>query len=98
MLFRSPPDLDKTLKTYEQKLEPVRKYVKAEILEKNGLKWRSAIACGTDGPLPAHWNVSGWPTIYVIDPQGKIRYRDVREKEMDRAIDALLAELTPRQN
>jgi hypothetical protein len=37
--------------------------------------------------------VSGWPTIYVLDQNGVIRYKNVREKAMDEAVDALLAKL-----
>ena len=39
------------------------------------------------------WNVNGWPTIYVIDAQGVIRFRDVRDKQMDAAVDSLLKEM-----
>ena len=87
-----PPDMDKQLTTFDQKLEPVRKYVKAEVLDKNGITWRQAIDCGTDGPLATRWNISGWPTIFVIDAEGVIRYRDVRDEEMSKAVDTLLAE------
>jgi hypothetical protein len=89
-----PPDLDKQLTTFDQKLEPVRKYVKGEVLDKNGITWRQAIDCGTDGPLATRWNISGWPTIFVIDAQGVIRYRDVRDEAMTKAVDTLLAEIS----
>jgi hypothetical protein len=88
-----PPDLDKKLATFDQKLEPVRKYVKDEVLDKNGITWRQAIDCGTDGPLATQWNIHGWPTIFVVDAQGKIRYRDVRGERMSQAVDTLLAEI-----
>jgi peroxiredoxin len=64
-----------------------------EILAKNEITWRNAVDVSTDGPLATQWNVSGWPTIYVIDAQGVIRYRDVRDKPMEGAVMALLAEL-----
>lgn len=64
-----------------------------EILKKRELTWRQAIDESTDGPWASTWNVQGWPTIYVIDAKGVIRYRDVREHDMDAAVDALLAEL-----
>lgn len=63
-----------------------------KILADRGITWRQAIDGGTDGPLATKWNVHGWPTIFVLDSKGVIRYRDVREKQMDEAIDALLAE------
>ena len=47
---------------------------------------------GTDGPIAIRWGVTGWPSIWVIDAEGVIRYRNVRGEEMDRAVDTLLAE------
>src|SRR5262245_54931459 len=44
----------------------------------------------TNGPIATAWNVSGWPTIYVLDHKGVIRYKNVREKQMDEAVDTLL--------
>ena len=64
-----------------------------EILAKNEITWRNALDVSTDGPLATQWNVSGWPTIYVIDARGVIRYRDVRDQAMEDAVMALLAEL-----
>jgi Thioredoxin-like len=63
-----------------------------KILKEQGIGWRNAVDGGTDGPWATRWNVQGWPTIYVLDAKGVIRYRDVREQEMDRAVDALLRE------
>jgi hypothetical protein len=48
---------------------------------------------GTNGPISKAWNVRGWPTIYVLDHKGVIRFKGVREKQMDEAVDALLKEL-----
>lgn len=63
------------------------------ILEKQEITWRQAIDGSTSGPLATKWNVNGWPTIYVVDAKGVIRFRDVREKQMDEAVDKLLEEL-----
>lgn len=63
-----------------------------EILKKEAITWRNAVAGGTDGALPTAWNVSGWPTIYVIDAQGVIRHRDLRDQELEDAVVKLLAE------
>ncbi|WP_406697979.1 TlpA disulfide reductase family protein [Singulisphaera sp. Ch08] len=38
-----------------------------------GLNWRSFWDHGPKGPIATKWNVSRWPTIYVIDAEGKIR-------------------------
>jgi thiol-disulfide isomerase/thioredoxin len=50
----------------------------------------------TAGPIATAWNVSGlwgWPTIYVLDARGVIRYKGVRGQAMDDAADFLLWEL-----
>jgi hypothetical protein len=74
----------------DRDLEQIREIVK----EKN-LTWRSFWNGpeGTRGPISTAWNVSGWPTIYVLDGEGKIRYKNVRGEAMDRAIETLLAEM-----
>jgi hypothetical protein len=62
-------------------------------LERENITWRSFWDGGdTSGPIATRWNVSGWPTIYVLDHEGRIRYRDVRGEAMDAAVDTLLAE------
>ena len=64
------------------------------VLEKENITWRSFWNGGsTNGPISNAWKVRGWPTIYVLDGNGVIRYRDVRGPAMDRAVDELLAEL-----
>ncbi|MBI3268197.1 MAG: TlpA family protein disulfide reductase [Planctomycetes bacterium] len=52
---------------------------------------------GTDGPIATRWGVRGWPTIFVLDADGVIRYRDVRDEELARAVDALLAEMPAKE-
>jgi len=64
------------------------------ILKENEITWRSFWngEKGTGGPISARWNVSSWPTIYLIDAEGKIRYKNVRGDKLDEAIETLLAE------
>jgi thiol-disulfide isomerase/thioredoxin len=64
----------------------------AEAKEK--ITWRS-FRDGESGPIAAAWNVHSWPTIYVLDAKGVIRYRNLRDAALDAAVDALLKE-TPR--
>jgi peroxiredoxin len=65
-----------------------------QAMKKENITWRSWWDGGnTGGPIAKAWNVSGWPTIYVLDAKGVIRYKNVREKEMDKAVDTLLEEL-----
>jgi hypothetical protein len=60
-----------------------------------GVTWRS-FWCGekaTSGPIPTKWNVSGWPTIYVLDNKGVIRFKNVRGEKMAEAVKQLLQEM-----
>ena len=69
--------------------EAVRKVLK----EKN-LTWRSWFDGGLiGGPIATQWGVTGWPTIYVLDHEGVIRYTGVRGERMDHAVDTLLGEM-----
>ena len=62
-------------------------------LKRENITWRSYWDGGnTSGPIASRWNVRGWPTIYVLDQKGVIRYKNVRGAAMDKAVDALLAE------
>jgi hypothetical protein len=47
---------------------------------------------GTRGPISKAWNVHGWPTIYVIDAKGTIRFKGLHDKKLDEAVDQLVAE------
>jgi hypothetical protein len=64
-------------------------------LEEEQITWRSFWngPGGTSGPISREWRVTGWPSIWVIDAKGVIRYRDVRGPAMDKAVDALLKEM-----
>src|SRR5712671_6499423 len=64
------------------------------VIKKENMTWRSWWDGGdTSGPIASKWNVRSWPTTYVLDQNGVIRYKNVREKEMDEAVDTLLKEL-----
>jgi hypothetical protein len=65
------------------------------VLEKEQITWRSFWngTDGTRGPISRTWNVKGWPTIYVLDHEGRIRFKGVKGEAMDQAVDSLLAEL-----
>ena len=62
-------------------------------MEKENITWRSWWDGGsTEGPIATRWNVNGWPTIYVLDDRGVIRYKNIHGTELDKAVDALLKE------
>jgi hypothetical protein len=64
-----------------------------QILKDQEITWRQAIDGSTSGPLATRWNIKSWPSIFVVDAKGVIRYKNVREKAMDDAVDTLLAEM-----
>ena len=64
-------------------------------LEEEEITWRSFWngPKGTQGPISLRWGVRGWPTIYVLDHKGVIRFKNVRGERMDEAVDQLLSEM-----
>ena len=68
-----------------------------DVLKKEEITWRSWWDGGsTSGPIASKWSVMSWPTIYVLDAKGVIRYRDVEGEElekMDEAVYRLLQEI-----
>jgi hypothetical protein len=64
-----------------------------EILAKEEITWPQFFDGGsTNGPIATAWNVSGWPTIYVIDAKGVIRAKNLRDEALSKEIRALVAE------
>ncbi len=63
-------------------------------MEKEHITWRSFWDGpeGTGGPIAAQWNVRSWPTIYVVDAKGVIRFKNIRGEALDKAVDQLLLE------
>ena len=63
-----------------------------ERMAKENLTWRSFWNSGVkDGAIAKDWNLRGYPTIYVIDQQGIIRYKCAGGLEVE--IDAALTNL-----
>lgn len=56
------------------------------------INWRSWFD-GSDGPIAARWNIQYFPAIYVLDHTGKIRYKDLREDALEKAVNKLIKEL-----
>ena len=54
--------------------------------------WRCWSDGGTEGPITTRWGVVSFPSIFVLDKNGVIRFKDVRGDDLDRAVAALLAE------
>ncbi len=63
-----------------------------EIAAREKLSWPCILDGSTDGPIATQWGISGWPSIFVVDAQGVIRFKDVREQELEDAVEKLLSE------
>ena len=50
-----------------------------------------------DGPIATEWSVRGWPTIYVIDDKGVIRFVNKRGGALIDAVDQLLTDQRMRE-
>jgi thiol-disulfide isomerase/thioredoxin len=47
---------------------------------------------GPTGGIVKDWNVSFFPTIYVLDAKGVIRYKHIRGQDLEEAVNKLVAE------
>ena len=69
-----------------------RKALKA-VLEKEKITWRSFWNGGTGGPIARDWKVQGWPTLFLLDHDGKIKKKwigsprpDVLDLEVEKLV------------
>jgi thiol-disulfide isomerase/thioredoxin len=69
-----------------------KKETVTEFLKKEPMPWTHWWN-GASGGIIEDWEVRFFPTIYVLDAKGVIRYKDVRGKAMDEAVDTLLKEM-----
>lgn len=71
-------------------LESIRETVKEK-----SITWRSFWngEDGPRGPISKEWCVRGWPTTYLIDKDGVIRYKNLRGDSLDKAIETLMSEM-----
>jgi Thioredoxin-like len=68
-----------------------------DTLDKEQITWRSFWngEKGTGGPISDAWNVSGWPTLYVIDHKGVIRHKylgNPGDAVLDKVIEKLVTD------
>ena len=65
----------------------------------HGLAYRSwlddpAGENGRGGPIASAWNVRGWPTTYVLDAHGVVRFVNLRDEDLLKGVRQLLTEHT----
>jgi hypothetical protein len=64
---------------------------------REGITWRSWWAGGIDSAIPQLYRVQRWPTLYLIDSRGTIRFAQIHGPALDDAIESLVrdAEANP---
>ena len=62
--------------------------------EEQQITWPNIVEGSPGGSIAKQWNVRYWPTIYVIDRKGVIRAKDLRDSDLERAVNNLLDEET----
>jgi thiol-disulfide isomerase/thioredoxin len=66
----------------------------AKVMVKEKMNWPSWWDhTDGDGSIATQWNVRGWPTIYILDHKGVIRYKNFPRNDLDTLVDALLKEM-----
>ena len=55
--------------------------------------WRNFWLGGKQGPITKDWKVTSWPTTYLLDGTGKIRFKQIQKEDLDNGITALMAEI-----
>src|SRR5262245_39421460 len=61
------------------------------VMAAQGMNWRSW--WDRDGNIAAQWQVTFWPSVFVLDGRGNVRFRNVRGRELEQAVDSLLREM-----
>jgi hypothetical protein len=68
-----------------------------KILKEQGIKWRQGILGTTSAALAKKWNITSWPTVFILDEKGIIRYRDLRGDDLEKAVEKLLDKMKPKE-
>lgn len=59
-------------------------------LKEEPVIWRSFDDGNPSGPICEAWNIDSFPSIFVLDHEGVIRYRDVRGDDLEQAVKELV--------
>ncbi len=67
----------------------------AEVMAKEKMTWPSFWngETGPEGPIAKAWNIRGWPTVYVLDAKGVIRFKGPRGKVLEEKVNVLQDEM-----
>ena len=69
-----------------------KKETLTDFLKKESMPW-THWWIGTSGPMMEDWNIRYFPTIYVLDHKGVIRFKDIRGEKLEEAVNELLKEM-----
>jgi peroxiredoxin len=75
----------------DPKLETAKQAKHDERLEFRSF-WDGYLEKNTSGPIASAWNVTGWPAIYILDAKGTIRFAQLRQEDIMKAVKQLIAE------
>ena len=62
-------------------------------ITRGDITWRCWWDGGTDGPITTRWGIQRFPSIFVLDKTGTIRFKDVKGHDLDEAVASLLKEV-----
>ncbi len=68
-----------------------------EVMAKESMRWPSLWNGGKLGGIVSKLGVVSWPTVYLLDSHGVIRYKNVYRETLDLAVDRLVAEAESHQ-
>ena len=61
-------------------------------IAKGEITWRCWWDGGSSGPIATRWGISGFPSVFVFDKSGTIRFRDLRGRDLEKAAELLVNE------
>ncbi len=74
-----------------------KKETLTDFIKKTPMPW-THLWNGAKGGILQDWNVKYFPSTYILDDKGVIRYKDLRDKKMEDAVQKLLKELEEAKN
>ncbi len=63
-----------------------------QLRDRGTVTWRS-FDDGEFGPIAQQYHITGIPSVYVLDAEGVIRFKDVRGEDLVDAVDELMADM-----
>jgi peroxiredoxin len=80
--------------SFDEKKDTLKKFLEEESMPwthwwNGGAPWWKR----QEGGTTKEWNITHLPTIYILDTKGVIRYKEIRGKQLEEAVEKLLAEV-----